>query len=532
MKLRGLLSLFLCILLTALLLSSCGGDEVKALYFAVDASAGTFDPTIASDRTARIIVRNCFEGLVRVDETGSVLPGAAQSWEISPDGLTYTFRIRPDAVWHLTSNAKEQLEGKLPEDFDLRVTAYDFAFGLKRALDPAMGAPDAHLLTAVAGAEAVLAGRTPTDSLGIRADSADTLTITLSHPQTDFLTVLAEPLCMPCSETFFNACGGRYGLFIKYSLSNGPFYLSYFDDTTYRISKSPDYTGPFPPAADVVRLYVCTDTDTLYTKLRSADYSGARMTEEQFEGLDLTKKMSAVSVADRTRAFLLNAASDALSDTSVRMAFILATDTEKFAAASGRQAVFDPVPAAAARSDRAGASAFNEEKAKALLSAALERSGQSSVTATLKCEKRFETALKKQLQHWQKLFGTSFIINVECVSGEQLAADVKSGDYDIAFYPVGAPSVSAAAFFDGFLSGAEGNIFGTDDEELDSAVRAYAGAASDDRSEAYTRVCAGIASNAVILPVWSESTYFVCAKDVGGVILLPGEDSVYFYNCE
>lgn len=529
-NIRRFLALLLCAVLCVTLLTSCGGPDVKAFYFAVNASAGTFDPTIASDTTARIIVRNCFEGLVYTDENGNIRPGVASSWTVSDDGLTYTFRLREDAQWHLTSNAKEQLEGKLPEDFDLSLTAADFEFGLKRALDPAMASPDAFLLSDIAGARAVLAGEAPVDTLGIKAVSEHELTVTLSRPQPDLLYVLSEPLCMPCSETFFNACGGRYGLFIRYSLSNGPFYLSYFDDQTYRISKNPDYHGDCVPAADVVRLYVDAENASVAAGIKKGDYAGARFDEARFETLDMSRKMSDITVADKTRSFVLNAKSEVLADASIRMAFILATDTAKFAEASGRTPVYDPVPAAAADASYVGQPSYNEEKARDILNAALEKTGEKSVTVTLKCEERFELPIKKQMQYWQKIFGTSFIINVESMSAEQLAADVKKGDYDIAFYPVGTPSFSAARFFFGFLSGSADNIFGTENEELDAAIKAFAGTEDAKRSEAYAELVSELSANAVLLPVWSEDTHFVCADDVSGVILLPGSDSLYFYK--
>lgn len=530
MKAPKILSSILCILLLLSLFSSCGGTDVKAFYFAVREKAGTFDPTVASDTTARTIVRNCFEGLVYPDENGELVPGAAESWTVSPDGLTYTFRIRADAKWHLTSNAEKELEGKLPENFDLRVTAYDFEFGLKRALDPAMGAADAYKLSVVAGAAAVAAGKAGLDSLGIKALSADELQITLSQPQNDFLYVLAEPLCMPCNETFFNATGGRYGIFIKDFLSNGPFYLSYFDDGAYRITKNPDYTGAHEAQADVVRFYVNDNDDSVFTALRDGDYTGAYMNESQLESFGVSKKNVVFSTADKTRAFILNEKSEPLSDVSVRMAFLLATDTEKVASRAERTPVHSPLPAAV-HSGFTGNVIFDESKAVSVLSAALEKAGINSVTVSLKCEARHEFMLKKQLQSWQKIFGTSFNIDVVSMSAEELKRDVKNGDYDIAFYPVAASSASAEDFFLQFTAASSQNIFGTDDEAFDLAVKALGSASEEDADTSLANVCRAVADNAVMLPVWSESTYFVCVKDTAGVILLPGEDNVYFYNC-
>lgn len=531
MKFRKTFSLILCFILLITLFSSCGGTELKAFYFTVKEKAGTFDPTIAADGTAKLIVRNCFEGLVYPDENGNFVPGAAESWTISPDGRTYTFRIRAGAQWHITSNAEKELEGKLPENFDLTLTAYDFEFGLKRALDPAMGAADAYKLDNIAGAAAVRAGNAPLTSLGIKALSETELEITLSVPQNDFLAVLAEPLCMPCNETFFNATGGRYGLFIKDSLSNGPFYLSYFDDGAYRITKNPDYAGPHEAKADVVRFYVEADISSAYSKLRDGDYSGVLMNEAEFSRLAPGKKNVVFSVADKTRAFILNAESEALADGNVRTAFLLATNTAQVASLAEKTPVDSLLPAAADTAFSAEHTC-DADKAVKLLSAALENAEKTSVTVTLLCETEHELMLKKQLQTWQKIFGTTFNINISAVSAEELERAVTNGDYDIAFYPVSTPSASTGDFFSRFTSASAKNIFGTKNEALDLAVKNFRAASGTDTEAVLEKLYTVVADNAVMLPVWSESTYFVCEKEIAGIILLPGTDSIYFYNCE
>lgn len=528
MKKRAL-SLTVCVILLITLFSACKKTDVKAFYFAVETSAGTFDPTIASDTTARIIVRNCFEGLVCADENGSITPGAALSWDISPDGLTYTFQLRPDARWHLTSNAENELEGKLPENFDLSLTADDFVFALKRAVDPAMGARDAYLLENISGAAAIMQGTARLDSLGVEAVSAHELKITLVRPQSDFLYILTEPLCMPCNETFFKATGGRYGLFIKDSLSNGPFYLSYFDDTSYRISKNPDYHGEHTPKADVIRLNVYTDKNTLYSKLKSNNYSGAYLTQSDLEAYTPGKKSTLISTADKTRSFILNAKSEALADAGIRNAFILATDVEGFVSmCGGHSAVLSPVPEAVKGfAAFYGGTAYDPEKAVSVLNSSLEKSGMRSVTVTLKCEESFELSLKKQLQNWQKIFGTSFNINVTPLSADELRKAVEKGDYDIAFYPVRAYCASPNGFFRQFYSCSPDNVFGIENEELDNAIKAAGGSGSN----AAQTLTQALYANAVILPVWSENSCFVCTEKTGGVMLLPGTDSIYFYNC-
>ena len=96
MKQRISILLIAALLLTGL--TACSGKGDLIFYAAVDAPAKGFDPQIVSDETGRMIVRGCYEGLVTVAADGSVAPGVASSWTVSPDGLTYFFTLRPDAA--------------------------------------------------------------------------------------------------------------------------------------------------------------------------------------------------------------------------------------------------------------------------------------------------------------------------------------------------------------------------------------------------------------------------------------------------
>ena len=131
------LALLLCLALTAGLFSACRKNTVSALYFEVEGAAAAFDPQIAAEGAVRIVVRNCFEGLVAVGDGGEILPAAADRWEISEDGRVYTFYLRRGAKWHISETVKSGIGEKLPEDFAPDVTAKDFVFALRRAVDPA-----------------------------------------------------------------------------------------------------------------------------------------------------------------------------------------------------------------------------------------------------------------------------------------------------------------------------------------------------------------------------------------------------------
>ena len=521
---------FVCVMLIFVLLlcSACSKDTVVSMSFAVRETAGSFDPQIAENATTNIIVKNCFEGLVRYDENGEIVPALATKWTVSEDSLTYTFYLRENAVWHMTNNAKKQLEEKLPEDFSLEVTAFDFEFALKRAVDPSMGAKNASLLKNIANASAIIAGKGSPDSLGVKATDKHTLVITLSQPQSNFLNVLTESICMPCNETFFEACGGRYGMFIKYFISNGPFYISYFDEKSYRLTKSADYTGENIPQSDVLWFYIKPDSAELVSILQEHQYSGVYLSELEFSKLKTDRKMTVLEIKDVSRCFVLNTKNEFLSDINIRLAFMSVIDSESLSQ-SNSKTVSGILPAALGE-EMAVSSFYKPEKAMDYLKKGLERLKRDDISVSVLTPYEYEESLKIALQKWQQALSVNMIIAVEAVSEAELVSRVKKGEYDIAFYPLRAETPCAEDFFSAFSSLSDNNIIGLEDEGYERLVNSLYSASEASQMDVLKKIQKKLLNTATVIPVWSESTYFVCTQDARGVIALPGEENLYLFN--
>jgi oligopeptide transport system substrate-binding protein len=161
------------------------------------------------------VARGLFEGLVILDEnTLEPLPGVADRWEISPNGLVYRFHLRADGRW---SNGQT-------------VVAEDFVQAAQRILSPGLASPTVDLYYGVANARAFYEGHVPWEKVGIRALSDDFLEITLERPMPYFFSLLAHPAWSPILRSCIEACGGwerwdndwaRPGKLV----SNGPYRL-------------------------------------------------------------------------------------------------------------------------------------------------------------------------------------------------------------------------------------------------------------------------------------------------------------------
>jgi oligopeptide transport system substrate-binding protein len=156
---------------------AAAGIRTHTLLVGNQAEPASLDPHLLNAYTDSRIALALFEGLTVLDErTAQPLPGAAERWDVSPDGLTYTFHLRRDGRWS---------DGT-------PVTAADFAFSFQRILTPALGSTYAYMLWPVRGAEAFNTGKsTDFGTVGVEAPDPLTLRLRLERP-TAYLLALAS----------------------------------------------------------------------------------------------------------------------------------------------------------------------------------------------------------------------------------------------------------------------------------------------------------------------------------------------------
>ena len=182
--------------------------EVQVLHWGNGAEPGSIDPHRGEGVPGSNIQRDLFEGLVNEAPNGDLEPGAAQSWEISDDGLRYTFNLRRNARW---SNGDP-------------VLADDWVFSLRRSLDPQTMSRYTFILTPILNAEAVAAGEMPPTELGVRAVDDYTLEIDLASPTPYFLGLLTHATSWAVHRPSVEAHGDQHTR-AGNLVSNGAFML-------------------------------------------------------------------------------------------------------------------------------------------------------------------------------------------------------------------------------------------------------------------------------------------------------------------
>ena len=205
---------FFCALVLAAVLSSCGGGANSFTWF-VEQIPANLDPQVALDPSDVIACTNLYSGLVRRTPEGELAPALAESWEVSADGLQYTFTLRPELRYTAAKGAQT----------DYAITAQDFVFAFQRVFQAETRSPYAVDFAAILNSVPVLAGERAPAELGVQAADDRTLVFRLSERDDNFLAKLTLPGAMPCDEAFFTQTRGTYGLKTSSTLSSGSFYI-------------------------------------------------------------------------------------------------------------------------------------------------------------------------------------------------------------------------------------------------------------------------------------------------------------------
>ena len=539
---KKIFSIFLALILICTLFSSCKKEETDMqVYYPVTEDFVSIDPQIASDASSKMIAYNCFEGLVRVDAEGKIVPAGADSWTVSPDDLVYTFSLRRDAKWYLTNTSKEEMsdtdaeKSRIPADFDERVTAKDYVFGLKRAVDPATNAADGKYLASIANAAEILAGKKQVSELGVEAVDDYTLKITLSQPDPNLLYYLTRLAAMPCNEQFFNACRGRYGLAMEYMLCNGAYIVyRWSEGAVIRLEKNPLYSGADKALNDRVWVYYVEDASSVAGKIEAGNYDAGYVAANEVSMFSEKKGFSLTARNDVLWGYWFNGNTTDFSVTDLRVAFASAVDKE----------FLTPPDYIAGKTDRILLSslapyfdytphpiAYDEKKAAEYFTSATVKNENilENLTVTVLTTEDFAEGVTKQIQLWQRVFGIDVKIDVQ--PRDKAVSRLYAGNYQIAFLPMTVTATNTAEYFRTFMSLSDYNVSGYRNSNYDELINSLSGKMSDEQKIDVFKSCEqSLISHGVVIPAFTEASYFVTGKGVSGIYSF-SESEVYFRNC-
>jgi oligopeptide transport system substrate-binding protein len=209
------------------------GLKNQTLLVGNGAEPADLDPEVIVAFTDSQIAYTLFEGLTKIDaQSTQAVPAAALSWDVSPDGLVYTFHLRPEGKW---SNGDP-------------VTADDFAYSFHRILTPAFAAEYSYMLWAIKNAEAFNGGKiTDFSQVGVKVLDPLTLRLTLERP-TPYLPALAtHTTWLPVHRATIEKFGRMEEKGTKWTqagnlVGNGAFTLvQWLPDSRIAVERNPQY---------------------------------------------------------------------------------------------------------------------------------------------------------------------------------------------------------------------------------------------------------------------------------------------------
>jgi oligopeptide transport system substrate-binding protein len=234
---RVLSSLLALILLAGLsaFSTALAAEPASKIVFQLDIEPQRMDPTMNDYAYGSYALQNLFRGLCKFSETGEVVPGLAESYDVSEDGLVYTFHLRTGLKWSDGSP----------------LTAADFEYSWKRVLNPELASETAYSMYTVIknGSEYFLDGTATADDVGIKALDDVTLQVELTAPAPYFPSMTAATAYFPVKKEVIEA-DPNWEWNDKTYVSNGPFMLKEMRrDEKFTFVKNPYYYN-----ADAVKI--------------------------------------------------------------------------------------------------------------------------------------------------------------------------------------------------------------------------------------------------------------------------------------
>jgi oligopeptide transport system substrate-binding protein len=414
-------------------------DAKSILHRSTANELRSLDPQAVIGNSGGALMYELFEGLATVDRSGKLVPGAAESWSTSEDGLTYKFKLRKGLHWS---------DGVL-------LTAEDFVYSWQRVVDPKNGLRGAGTLFPVKNAVAITRGQKPAETLGVKAPDALTLEVTLENPAPYFIDILAGFPTAPVPRHVIQKFGASWtkpGNLV----GNGAYVLDkWVPSTYYKLVRNPEFRAANQVRIDEVFYYPIADRSAGEKRFRAGELDVVlnvapnRLAWLQEHMPDELLSTSSLGI----RYLIINTKRPPFTDVRIRKALSIALDREIIAARilkDGSEAAYSLVPATMPGYGRNPAPFQNQpypqriEEARKLLAAAGFGAGKP-LRFTLDYQnvedgRRVAVALQSM---WRSIGAD---VQLTTTGFESMDSSLRKGTFDISWFTFYAPYSDATAF--------------------------------------------------------------------------------------
>lgn len=526
------------LLLVTLIFAGCGSDNGgstgdKKLSVMLDSNVVSLDSAQATDVVSFEVIADCIDGLMQLNTDGKPVPALAESYEVSEDGKTYTFKLR-DAKW---SNGEP-------------VTAEDFVFAWRRHCQMAQeyGYVFGSTVACVKNADAVLKGGDP-KTLGVNASDQKTLVVELDAPVPFFLSLMAFPTFYPVNEKFYSSLEkGTYGTSPATFLSNGAFMLSEYvpGAANIQLKKNDSYWNAANVALDSFQYQVVSSSDNALISFKNGTLNVVNLKGNQAEHVTNDAELS-----KNLKTFLSgymyylsfnqdakNHHAGALANVNLRLAITNAIDRESLVnnfVMSGAKATYTAVPLDFAPNTKTGkffsedqkkfadVVSFDVDKARKYLDAAKSELGKDKFDLQLIYSNDGDSvtkvvqAIKSQVE--ENLPGVT--INLQPMPKAEYFSNLTGNNYDIAIADWGPDYNDPMAYFTLWTTEscevAEHWSNADYDKIIKDCSTGELAADYDARWKALYEAEKILLDNAVIAPLYSDANTVLISPNVTGI---------------
>lgn len=547
LKFKKIFSLIMAMTLSTTFLIGCSGDDKskanggtttddvkQEIVYNLGADPQTVDPLLNTAIDGSNVIVNAFEGLMALNENNEAVPAAAESYEVSDDGLVYTFKLRKDGKWS---------DGE-------PVTANDFYYAWMRGLNKETAAEYCYQFFYIKNGEKYYNGEVTADEVGLKVLDDYTLEITLEAPTAYYPQLLAHQTYSPVREDIVTANPDTWATSPDTYIGNGPFKLVQWDMKDQLVfEKNENYWDADNVKLEKLTFKLVTDETTAYSELKAGNFDVVNSVPTN--EIEPGKSDGSVKIFPKlgTYFFAINVGKqdslsedvqDALSNKLVRQAMALAIDRQEIIDNVGKAdqvAAYSFVPLGITTSENSEFSSKeyydpsdmdgNIEKAKELLKEAGYENGEGLPTIELMYNT--EGAHKDVCQIVQENL-SKIGVNVELTNQEWAVflSTRQNGDYQIARHGWIGDYSDPMTFLDMWVTGGGNNDSGFSNAEYDALISEAKVETDTKKREELLRQAEDILMDEMpVIPVYFYTTVMAWNDDVEGV-LVTSLGKVYF----
>jgi len=343
MKLRKILALVMALALLCATFSACGNDSGSSTASGETTSSGTgsseaeagdtgasgdtnmdnyinMEPTSLNTLLATYaadfnVLNSLYETLLELDDNDVAQPAAAETYEVSEDGLVYTFHLREDGVW---SNGDP-------------VTAQDFVFAWQKALDPEVASDYAYMLFFIHNAEAYLAGEVSWDEVGVEAPDDSTIIVTLDDPLPYAPYLFTFKTMAPINQKFYEEVGADvYGTDADKLCTNGAYTIEEWSHNSYvKVKKNPNFHDADSITVEEITYNIVTNANSAVNSFLSGELDFVTMsTGELIDQVENAGYEVVNQEASSAFYMYVNCNNEYMSNVNLRRALALSFDKQ------------------------------------------------------------------------------------------------------------------------------------------------------------------------------------------------------------